>query len=76
MKKWGMALRQCGQIPGKADPQLQFEFFQKQRQPRLRELLPALEWVKIELSAEEEDAGSIVKEGTKASSIGFDGLNL
>ena len=37
MKNLGLALRKCGQIPGKADPQLQFEFFQTQMQPRLRE---------------------------------------
>lgn len=37
MKKLGLVLRQCGQIPGKADPQLQFAFFQTQMQPRLRE---------------------------------------
>ena len=37
MKKWGLALRKCGQIPGRANPQLQFEFFQSQMQPRLRE---------------------------------------
>jgi len=37
MKRLGLALRKCGQVPGKADPQLQFEFFQSERQPRLRE---------------------------------------
>ena len=37
MKQLGLALRKCGQVPGKADPQLQFEFFQTQMQPRLRE---------------------------------------
>ena len=37
MKRLGLALRKCGQIPGKANPQLQFEFFQTQMQPRLRE---------------------------------------
>ena len=37
MKRLGLALRKCGQIPSKADPQLQFEFFQTQMQPRLRE---------------------------------------
>lgn len=37
MKRLGLALRKCGQIPGKADPQLQFEFFATQMQPRLRE---------------------------------------
>ena len=39
-------------------------------------LLPALEWVKIELSAEEEDAGAVVLEGAEAAGVGFDGLDL
>ena len=37
MKRLGLALRQCGQLPGQADPQRQFEFLQTQLQPRLRE---------------------------------------
>lgn len=37
LKNMGMACRRTGQIPGKADPQLQFEFFTQELQPRLKE---------------------------------------
>jgi transposase len=37
MKKMGMSLKKSAQIPGKADGQLQFEFYQTQLQPRLEE---------------------------------------
>jgi len=37
MKRLGLTLRKCGQVPGKANPQLQFEFFQSEMQPRLYE---------------------------------------
>ena len=39
-------------------------------------LLPALEWVKIELSAEEKDADAIVEERPEAARVGFDRLDL
>ncbi len=39
-------------------------------------LLPALEWVEIELSTEEENAGAVVEEGAEAAGIGFDGLDF
>ena len=37
MKKMGMSLRKCAPIPGKADAQLQLEFFNTELQPRLDE---------------------------------------
>jgi transposase len=37
MKKMGMSLKKSAPIPGKADGQLQFEFYQTQLQPRLEE---------------------------------------
>lgn len=37
MKKMGMSLKKSGQIPGKADGQLQFEFYQTKLQPLLEE---------------------------------------
>ncbi|MCA1605884.1 MAG: hypothetical protein LC775_10515, partial [Acidobacteria bacterium] len=39
-------------------------------------LLPGLEWVKIELSAKEEDACAVVDEGAETARIGFDRLDL
>ena len=38
--------------------------------------LPVLQWLKAEFSAEEEDAGAIVLEGTKAAGVGLEGLDL
>ena len=38
--------------------------------------LPGLEWVKIELSAEEEDAGAVVEERPEAACVGFYRLDL
>ena len=38
--------------------------------------LPVLQWLKAEFSAEEEDAGAIVLEGTKAACVGLEGLDL
>lgn len=40
------------------------------------ELLHGLQWVKIQLSAEEEDAGAIVLERTEAPRVGFDRLDF
>lgn len=37
MKKMGMSLRKCAPVPGKADPQLQLEFYKEELQPRLQE---------------------------------------
>jgi transposase len=37
MKEMGMSLRRCAAVPGKADPQLQFDFYQKELKPRLEE---------------------------------------
>lgn len=37
MKQMGMALRKVAPVPGKADPQLQFEFFEREMLPRLDE---------------------------------------
>lgn len=37
LKKLGMSYRKCAQIPGKADPQQQFEFFTGELEPRLDE---------------------------------------
>jgi transposase len=37
MKRMGMALRKVAPVPGKADPQLQFEFFEREMLPRLDE---------------------------------------
>lgn len=37
LKKLGMSYRRTAQIPGKADPQLQFDFFTKELEPRLEE---------------------------------------
>lgn len=37
MKKMGMKLRKCIPVPGKADHQLQFEFYQQELMPRLQE---------------------------------------
>lgn len=37
MKKMGMALRKCAPVPGKADAQLQLEFFNEKLQPRLEQ---------------------------------------
>jgi transposase len=37
MKKMGMSLKKSAPIPGKADGQLQFEFYQTQLKPRLEE---------------------------------------
>ena len=39
-------------------------------------VLPRILWSEFEFSAEEEDGGSIVFKGSKASSIGFERLNL
>ena len=38
--------------------------------------LPGLEWVKIELSTEEEDADSVVEVRAKAAGVGLDRLDL
>jgi transposase len=37
LKKLGLSYRRTGQIPGKANPQLQFEFFTQKLEPRLEE---------------------------------------
>lgn len=37
MKGMGMALRKCGSIPAKADPQMQLDFYTAELLPRLRE---------------------------------------
>ena len=37
LKKLGLSYRRTAQIPGKADPQLQFEFFSHELEPRLQE---------------------------------------
>lgn len=37
MKGLGMRYRKSGSVPGKADPQLQFEFLRNELEPRLRE---------------------------------------
>lgn len=37
MKRMGMTLRKVAPVPGKADPQLQFDFFEREMQPRLEE---------------------------------------
>ena len=37
MKGMGMALRKCGQVPAKADPQLQLEFYACELLPRLEQ---------------------------------------
>ena len=37
LHKLGLSYRKAGVIPGKADPQLQFDFFKSQLQPRLEE---------------------------------------
>lgn len=37
MKTMGLELRKCGQIPGKADPQLQLDFYTQELLPRLEE---------------------------------------
>ena len=39
-------------------------------------LLPGLQWVEIELSAEEEDAGSVVGKGAESTSVGFERLDF
>lgn len=41
LNQLGMKYRRTGQIPGKADPQLQFEFFTNKLQPRLQEAAEA-----------------------------------
>lgn len=37
MKKMGMSLKKCAGIPAKADPQLQFEFYTTEMNPRLQQ---------------------------------------
>jgi transposase len=37
MRKMGLAPRKCMPMPGKADPQLQFDFYKKELEPRLQE---------------------------------------
>jgi len=37
MKKMGMSLKKCGSMPPKADPQLQFEFYETELKPRLQQ---------------------------------------
>lgn len=37
MKRLRLTLRKCGQVNGKTNPQLHFEFFQSEMQPRLHE---------------------------------------
>jgi len=37
MKGMGMSLKKCGQIPAKADPQMQLQFYTAELQPRLEE---------------------------------------
>ena len=40
------------------------------------ELLLDLQWVGIELPAEEENTGSVVRKGAEATGVSFDGLNF
>lgn len=37
LKRLGMGYRRSGQIPGKADPQMQFDFFTEELEPRLEQ---------------------------------------
>ena len=44
--------------------------------PGVSMVLPVLQWLKAELSAEEEDACAIILEGAEAAGIGLDGLDF